>query len=318
MSMKNILRVTILIGLFVQFSCGYMNISKKSSYDKYYRGKDLNFNRTTELALNQGDTLAYFVMRNYNDLYISSEYFYISLIMANRYGYPYAYYDVYYCLTDLGHKKEFTELDGLDNKTRSLALEYLMKGAENNEEQCIYLLDFYLQKGMYLPQRTKIATHESIPRYKIKKGNLPKRKISFGNYNFFYSLPDSVYWHCKDLVLSKGDTSAYCTLYRSYIAKPYLGFLYLALIMANKYDYKVAYKDVYFCLTDIMHKRESNELDDLDIKTRSMALNYLIEGAEKGNKECIRLYTYFLSEGKYLPKDDKKAKELMQKLDKPD
>ncbi|MFD2942411.1 hypothetical protein [Flavobacterium notoginsengisoli] len=73
------------------------------------------------------------------------------------------------------------------------------------------------------------------------------------------------------LVLSKGDTLAYNELKGiHYIGEQkFTGFLYYALIMSNKYNYKVASFDVYDILT-------TNE-KILDKETRSMADEYLIK-----------------------------------------
>ena len=73
------------------------------------------------------------------------------------------------------------------------------------------------------------------------------------------------------LVLSKGDTLAYNELKGiHYIGEQkFTGFLYYALIMSNKYNYKVASFDVYDILT--------TEKKFLDIKTKKMANEYLLK-----------------------------------------
>lgn len=73
----------------------------------------------------------------------------------------------------------------------------------------------------------------------------------------------------NDLVLSKGDTLAYNELKAiHYIGEhKFTGFLYYALIMSNKYNYKVASYDVYDIL--MVDKKF------LDVKTKKMAEEYL-------------------------------------------
>jgi hypothetical protein len=73
----------------------------------------------------------------------------------------------------------------------------------------------------------------------------------------------------NDLVLSKGDTLAYNELKGiHYIGEQkFTGFLYYALIMSNKYNYKRASFDVYDILT--IDKKV------LDEKTKKMADEYL-------------------------------------------
>lgn len=116
----------------------------------------------------------------------------------------------------------------------------------------------------------------------------------------------------KQLALFKGDTTAYNSLSVDYMDSPYEGFLYTALIMANKYNCRLAYEDTYYCLTDFYHKKESTELEDLDPVTRKMALDYLRKGAKKGSKECKRILGNHYLEGKYIDKDTIKGKLLIK------
>lgn len=96
----------------------------------------------------------------------------------------------------------------------------------------------------------------------------------------------------KDLkmrALNNGDTTAYYQLSLDFMDSPYEGFLYTALIMANKHNYHQAHADVYYCLTDYFHKKSGLELKDLDEITKKMALSYLKKGALLGNKNCITI-----------------------------
>jgi len=107
----------------------------------------------------------------------------------------------------------------------------------------------------------------------------------------------------KEEALIKGDTSAYYQLSLDYMDSPYEGFLYTAMIMANKHDYHLAYFDVYEVLTSHDRKMGVHELEDLDEKTCAMALDYLKAGAEKGNKECKRILGRLYIEGNYIEKN---------------
>ncbi|WP_353098133.1 hypothetical protein [Empedobacter brevis] len=119
----------------------------------------------------------------------------------------------------------------------------------------------------------------------------------------------------KEAALIKGDTSAYYQLSLDYMDSPYDGFLYTALLMANKHNYHLAYEDVYYVLTDYYHKKESTELEDLDEKTRTMALDYLKAGAEKGNKECKRILGRLYIEGQYVEKNEELGNRLKQEAE---
>ncbi|KAF2341917.1 hypothetical protein [Flavobacterium tistrianum] len=83
------------------------------------------------------------------------------------------------------------------------------------------------------------------------------------------------------LVLSKGDTLAYNELKAiHYIGEhKFTGFLYYALIMSNKYNYKVASFDVYDILT-------TNE-KYLDVETRKIADEYLLKSKRSNPNPII-------------------------------
>lgn len=130
------------------------------------------------------------------------------------------------------------------------------------------------------------------------------------------NIPSNTTAKYKELALLKGDTIAYNSLSRDYMDSPYEGFLYTALIMANKHNYHLAFEDTYYCLTDYSHKAEFTELENLDEKTKSMALEYLKLGAERGNKECKKLLGHYYIEGKYLEKDIIKGKKLIDEGEK--
>ena len=112
--------------------------------------------------------------------------------------------------------------------------------------------------------------------------------------------------------LTKGDTSAYSNLNDYYMDYPKEGILYTAFIMANKYDYHLAYLNIYEVLTSQDHKVGASELEGLDEKTRAMALDYLKKGADKGSKECKKILGRHYQEGKYIQKDTIKGKRLIE------
>lgn len=120
----------------------------------------------------------------------------------------------------------------------------------------------------------------------------------------------------ENLALTKGDTSAYYNLNTYYMDYPIEGILYPALIMANKYEYHLAFLNVYEALTSQDHKKGVSELENLDPVTRKMALDYLKKGAEKGSKECKRILGYHMIKGIYIKKDSLKGIKLIEEADK--
>lgn len=134
---------------------------------------------------------------------------------------------------------------------------------------------------------------------------------------FSLNQPSKPYQELKELALTNGDTIAYHEMSIAYMDSPNDDrFLYTALIMANKHDYHLAYEDVYYVLTDYYHKKEFAELEDLDEKTREMALDYLKAGAEKGNKECKWILGNLYTEGKYVEKNEELGNRLKQEAEK--
>lgn len=122
----------------------------------------------------------------------------------------------------------------------------------------------------------------------------------------------SEYEKCKELALTKGDTSAYNTLSMDFFDSPNEGvFLYTALIMANKYNYGRAYEDAYMCLTDAYHKKNYEELDNLDSETKKLALNLLLRGVKANSKDCKSILGHQYISGKHLPKDKVKGEKLI-------
>ncbi|MFR0677967.1 hypothetical protein [Dysgonomonas mossii] len=86
-------------------------------------------------ALNENDEFAYSEVRAH---YFSEErlqdFCYYAIKMANKYDYPDAYYDVFVTLTLTENKP----IDSLDNKTKCLALYYLLKAKELGSERGKY------------------------------------------------------------------------------------------------------------------------------------------------------------------------------------
>jgi len=105
-----------------------------------------------------------------------------------------------------------------------------------------------------------------------------------------------------ELALEKGDTIAYHHLSMGYMDSPNDWFLSTALKMANRYDNKDAYMDVFYCLTNYYHKKEEELLVDLDSRTRNMALEYLKLASDKGEINAKKLLGEYYLEGKYLKK----------------
>lgn len=104
-----------------------------------------------ELVLSKGDTAAF------NELEVAylnekneEEYLLYSLVMANKYNYPRAYFQVYYCLTSV-----FDHSVGeIDEETKNTALKYLKKGVDLNDLESIKCLGELYLNGKYVKKDT--------------------------------------------------------------------------------------------------------------------------------------------------------------------
>ncbi len=141
--------------------------------------------------------------------------------------------------------------------------------------------------------------------YDVKNGDI-KINDSKNEISISYNLTAKQISEYQKKALRDGDTGAYNILSVNYLESHYEGFLYTALIMANRHKNGQAYIDVYYCLTDYPHKKENTELDDLDKETRILALQYLIRGASIGNSECKLRLNRYINYSKY--------KNIIQKL----
>lgn len=108
-----------------------------------------------ELVLLKGDTVAYdelaiaFIDEKYDE-----EFLIYSMIMANKYNYPRAYYNVYYCLTSVFEHHSYAEID---KTTKELAIGYLKRGVELKDAVSTkYLGDLYLE-GRFVNKDTVLG-----------------------------------------------------------------------------------------------------------------------------------------------------------------
>jgi hypothetical protein len=87
----------------------------------------------------------------------------------------------------------------------------------------------------------------------------------------------------KRRILRSGDTSAYGSLSVDYIYSSYPEeFLVYSLFMANKYDYPQAYYDVF----DGIYLLFDSDIESIDDKSASMAIDYLLKAYEKGHHQA--------------------------------
>jgi len=113
----------------------------------------------------------------------------------------------------------------------------------------------------------------------------------------------------------EGNTNAYDELCIAYMDIDMSSLLPYALLMANKYDYTMAYYDVYSCLTSlylgICDDDDDCCLDSLDMQTRAVALEYFKKAADKGETNALRDLGWLYLEGKHVKKDTVLGNQLL-------
>ncbi|BES62599.1 hypothetical protein [Dysgonomonas capnocytophagoides] len=101
----------------------------------------INYTSTSDTFLKKriiecGDTASYQTLwYSYLDSPQPEEFLYYAMIMANKYNYPQAYYDVYLCLANT------TDVDKLDDATKKIVVEYLVKASERGQDQASEVLE---------------------------------------------------------------------------------------------------------------------------------------------------------------------------------
>lgn len=99
-----------------------------------------------------GDTHAYLRLLMHNGRR-SEETLIYSMVMANKFHYSHAYYDVYQTIIDLADAYS-TELDSV---TMNMALDYLQKGATLGDVNCVYEISRLYLVGEFVTQDESTA-----------------------------------------------------------------------------------------------------------------------------------------------------------------
>lgn len=111
--------------LILIFSCQEKKDIQETNYDRDF------LNSLIEKGINNGDTISYDRAFNYvleKGGYV--EFYYYALLMANKYNYDKAYYNLYILLTREGITYNGIEIFSNDEETQRLANYYLLKAYE--------------------------------------------------------------------------------------------------------------------------------------------------------------------------------------------
>lgn len=132
----------IIIFIFLLFLLGCKNNSKAGMGSDSENVISMNDSCISEDSLKKavllsGDTTAYYDLSNlYLDKKYQEEFLLYAIIMANKYRYPQAYFDVFNCIMNAF----FTEISSIDEQSAKLGIEYLFKAADKGHHQAKELL----------------------------------------------------------------------------------------------------------------------------------------------------------------------------------
>ena len=146
--------LVITLGLFTFY---HFNFEKKVLVKSVSMNNTRPIKELKKLVLSKGDTIAYKELRiaYLNVNYYEEEYLLYSIIMADKYNYPKAYYYVYKCLTSIFEFHNYT--GKIDEKTKDLALKYLKEGVELNDGESTHVLSELYLEGKYVSKDTLLG-----------------------------------------------------------------------------------------------------------------------------------------------------------------
>ncbi|MDO8999654.1 MAG: hypothetical protein Q7W45_07815 [Bacteroidota bacterium] len=129
---KNILFILV---LFLIISCDKTHKDESNNALIIKPTMDTSNYNLIKNIVNKGDKEAYkSLFIDYSLEEKSEDLFFVSFLMANRYSYSDAYYDLYATLV---HSNLGTDFDKLDEKTKCFALYFLLKAKEKGDEKAL-------------------------------------------------------------------------------------------------------------------------------------------------------------------------------------
>lgn len=132
---------------FVVLSCQLKNDNSVSMNHREQPDWELE-----KLVIEQGDTSAYYNLSVAYLDYSSEKFLPYALIMANKYDYPQAYFDVFTCLTDI----YIENINQIDTTTANLAINYLLKADQRQHHQAKDIVEKYSIKYKEGMNKTQI------------------------------------------------------------------------------------------------------------------------------------------------------------------
>lgn len=126
------IRVGIILLSVLLMSCNNPEKKSNRAFEQSMNQPSKSLSELKSLVLNKGDVKAYDeLIAAYLDESNSEEFLLYAIIMANKFNYPQAYFDVYSCLVNVF----YSDITKIDENTAALAITYLEKAAKKGHEQ---------------------------------------------------------------------------------------------------------------------------------------------------------------------------------------
>jgi hypothetical protein len=148
------MRILILIfTLFQLVACNQKAEKESKSVDKSINQPTRSMSVLKGLVLTKGDKDAYYELKMaYLDFEYPEEFLLYAMTMANKYDFAEAYFDVYGCLKNI----YYSDITKIDQKSASLAIDYLLKANEKNNEQAQEIVKEYSVNNKVADKRALI------------------------------------------------------------------------------------------------------------------------------------------------------------------
>lgn len=164
-------------------------------------------------------------------------------------------------------------------------------GTSQNIKEGLLILKDHYQTAEPWQKKPKIRKQIAKELTDVMRANaLRRNKLEYTTLCVKSLIPSDI--SCK---IESGDTLAYEQLKKDYYLDKNFELLLFSILMADRYNYKPAYYDVYNYLWQTFNynqKRNFWDLSQFDITTKKYALYHLKKSASFGNKQAISILSH--------------------------
>jgi len=135
------MRILIIIFTFFHLvACNQKSEKESKNVEKSINQPTRSMSVLKGLVLTKGNEDAYYELKMaYLDFEYPEEFLLYAMIMANKYDFAQAYFDVYDCFVEINR----LDITKIDQKSANLAIDYLIKAKDKNHEQAQEIVNEY-------------------------------------------------------------------------------------------------------------------------------------------------------------------------------